>query len=883
MSSPLALRYQPLVVVLLAAVGGILLDRLAGRFVAEQWAAGPNARSAWFGICCAAALSCLLFWWLLWRRFDAGQRKPLRESIAAALLFSSVVLCSAAWHHLRWSLFSEHEIGRFAHPNGEPVCIEAIALDPPEPMPVPPMTPLRAIPLGDRSRINLRVVAIRDETVWRAAAGNCQLIISGGSPRVGAGDRLRVFGRLRRLAPPLNPGQFDYAWHARGDRRLVSLNSGAMEGVSVVDQGSNWSARSLLAEARHVARRIVDRSVGPDRAELAAAILLGDRSGLSRDETEPYLVTGTIHLLVVSGMNVAILAMGLHVLARWGWIERRKGMAIIIGIVAAYALVAGADAPIMRATVTALAWCVAAWTGRRGTGFNALAAAALFVLALNPADLFRAGPLLSFLAVATLMVTYDRAERLRRGRHADRLDQLLAESRPAYFRAISRIVRWNTWVVFTTTVVWLATLPLVLNRFHVLTPIAILISPAVWLFVFVALWSGFGMLFLGGLFPWVGDCFGAVCDASLAGLEAVVHWAESAPAGHMWLPGPPFWWVIFLYAGLLAITLLRQAVPLRWQVAMVCAWVSVGFLPPIVRAATRNSLQGSFLAVGHGTCLVLHGSGGETLLYDAGALSSPEFAAQTVASYLWNRGILRIDGIVLSHTDVDHYNAVPALLDRFRVDAIYMSPLMFQDCGFGEAKPDQALLNPEPQTLTPADGPNALRLAIERAGVPVRQIWAGDRLRLGAHVTMEVLHPPRRGVIGNDNANSITLMVQYDGGRILLPGDLESPGLEDLIAELPRDCDVLLAPHHGSRRSDPPGFAAWSTPEWVVVSGGESDVSAAVRSYELAGADVFHTQRDGAVSFQIDGGQLSLAARHSGRRAMRNRAANSRQGQVAAP
>lgn len=76
---------------------------------------------------------------------------------------------------------------------------------------------------------------------------------------------------------------------------------------------------------------------------------------------------------------------------------------------------------------------------------------------------------------------------------------------------------------------------------------------------------------------------------------------------------------------------------------------------------------------------------------------------------------------------------------------------------------------------------------------------AGDGCRI------EVLHPPRRGVLGSDNANSIVLDIEYQGRRVLLTGDLETPGLDDLLAEAPLDTDVLLAPHHGSAFSDPPG------------------------------------------------------------------------------
>lgn len=93
---------------------------------------------------------------------------------------------------------------------------------------------------------------------------------------------------------------------------------------------------------------------------------------------------------------------------------------------------------------------------------------------------------------------------------------------------------------------------------------------------------------------------------------------------------------------------------------------------------------------------------------------------------------------------------------------------------------------------------------------------------------------------------------------MLLPGDLEKPGLDDLMAELPYDGDVLMAPHHGSRRSDPPGFAAWCTPECVVFSG-DSHVPADVeRTYAETGAQVFTTGKLGTVAFSLDDGPITV-------------------------
>jgi competence protein ComEC len=223
---------------------------------------------------------------------------------------------------------------------------------------------------------------------------------------------------------------------------------------------------------------------------------------------------------------------------------------------------------------------------------------------------------------------------------------------------------------------------------------------------------------------------------------------------------------------------------------------------------------------------------GATLLYDAGSLTSPDWAANAISSCLWFQGIVHLDAVLLSHADADHYNALPALLERFSIGVVCVPPTMFDR---------------EEPALT------ALHDALRKANVPVRETFAGDRLSGGQGCSIEVLHPPRRGVLGSDNANSLVVTIEYEGKRILLPGDLERPGLDDVLAEEPLPCDVLLAPHHGSRGSDPPGLAHWCTPRFVVVSGSlSSNVAQTTATYRDMGAEVLHTAEHGAVTVRLD-------------------------------
>jgi competence protein ComEC len=806
-----------LVIVALTLAAGIALDRTGLPAVALS-----GFLALW--LMAAAGLGA---WWWLWR--DG------HPAISAWLLLAAIAGAGGAWHDLRWNLFPTHDAGRYANLETTPACVRAVVLAAPELVPAPPPTPLRAIPSGERNRVELRLTGIRDGTDWRPAAGRCQLVVDGDLVAAAPGDRVQVFGQLRRPSPPMNPGEHDFAAAARTERRLASLIAGSPDCVTVSDSSSDGPLQRFVVAVRQGGRQVLRTYVGRERSGLAAAILLGDREALPTQEILPFVLTGTVHLLVVSGLNVAVLAAGLYVAMRFGWLPRRLALALIMAIVVAYTIVAGAEPPVLRAAVLVVVVCIGAWSGRRTEAFNSLSAATLVVLAINPSELFQTGTQLSFLCVAVL-IWVGHWQGIPWRFHEDQLDRLIAASRPWYAKTWFELSRWTLLLMLTSGAVWLATVPIVLYRFHVVSPVALLISPVVWLIALVAMWAGFITLVCGSLVPFVAVVAGSVCSVSLDWLVHVVERAESLPGSHFWAPGPTLWWILGFYLGLVAIMLWGRAlVPTRFQVALACLWIVVGLAPPLTRHWMRgDELRCTFLAMGHGTCVVLETPDGQTLLYDAGSLGSPGFATQSVADYLWHRGTTRIDGIILSHADVDHYNAVPGLVDRFHVGAVYVSPMMFDWYG----------------ATGPSAAPQTLRNAIDAAGVPIHEIWAGDRLRIG-DVSIVVFHPPHDGVVGSDNANSLTLAVEYDGRRLLLPGDLETPGLEDVIAELPYDCDVLMAPHHGSQRSDPPGFAAWSVPEWVVVSGGADSDAEVVRTYAASGAKVMNTGRLGAINFAI--------------------------------
>ena len=814
--NPVLPSYCPLILVIAALAAGITIDRYWPLAAVVWWLGGLIALAGWLPL------------WLYGR-----------ERVASTLLLGSALATGGAWHHDYRHHYLEDDIGRMVREEIRPVVVEGVAMNSPRWVPAPPPTAMRIIPKGEEAEVLLWMTAVRDRAAWRPASGWALMRVDGNLQGIRAGDRVRVMALGSQPQSPLNPSEFNYAEYERSRRIGCRLRAIFPESVTLVARGGDWNPRLWLGQVRDRGNQTLRRHITPHRATLAAAVLIGAREQLDPERNEGFLVTGTIHVLSISGLHVGILAAGFWVIFRTGILPRRTTLIAAMLLTIAYACLTDLQPPVVRATILVVAMCLARLIGRQALGFNTLAFAGVVVLALNPASLFLAGPQLSFLAVAAMIVFHNV---LVPPPTTDPLRRLIATTRPWPVRwtKAAGIEVWRVWL--TGAIIFAVSLPLVWKQYNLISAVALILNLLMWVPISIALYAGFGVLLLGSIVPPLGVPCGWLCDGCLAVTEACIDVGRDLPASHWWLPAPPWWWIGAFYS---VIGLFAAFPALRprwhWSAALIGLWSAGALLlsnPTIIHnmGLEPRPLTSHFVAVGHGVGVVVELPDGRTILYDAGKLGSPLGATRPVSSVLWSRGLTHLDAIMISHADADHFNGIPELLDRFSVGVIYVSPYMFE-----RRQPAVA----------------ELMAAIEASGVPLREVRAGDELRSAENLRLRVLHPGRQGAIDDDNANSIVLSIEYAGRRVLLTGDLQTSGLADLMSNEPLDCDVILAPHHGSPRSDPAGFADWSTPQFVVISGARNveDIPTIERvknSYRLRGAEVFHTAEDGCVRFDIE-------------------------------
>ena len=595
----------------------------------------------------------------------------------------------------------------------------------------------------------------------------------------------------------------------------------ARRGVHVVLRGDgNWRVVGRRGGIGGVGDRLrahveatLARGTSGERRRLLAGIVLGEDSDLDRGLRDAFQASGLMHLLAVSGQNVAIVAIGVLFAARILGLGRLVGEALTIVVVLSYALAVGWQPSVVRAavagTLASLAWIVA----RPRDRWHALAVGALVLLVWMPQSALEPGFQLSFAAVATIFLVVPRMSGV-------------PEAYP---------VPRSFWDVLVVAVAC-----------------GLVTAPIVWLhFGRVALWTVPANVAAEPAMP-------PLISLSLAA-AAVEPLSPGVATALAWLAGWCAWWLalvarfvaswpsaqvssplaIAVAAGIVAAVLLVRRLPRYRRPTALVGITSLALTLAVAAWATRappsweppNGLRVTFLDVGQGDSALIEVPGGAVLV-DEGP---PE---ADVAGQLRRLGLRSLTAIVLTHPQRDHIGGAAAVLDRLAVGTVA-----------------------DPGIEAPSADHDAAVAAARRRGVPVVVVHAGELFRVG-RLRLRILWPDDPGLPSEDpNQHAVVALATYGATDVLLTADAES----DVTSRLPlRPVEVLKVAHHGSEDAGLPDLLRVLRPGIAVISVGAHNDYDHPRPETLAalaaqpGLRTFRTDENGRVVVESDGRALTV-------------------------
>lgn len=621
---------------------------------------------------------------------------------------------------------------------------------------------------------------------------------------LGSRDRIEVLVRLRPPNSYRNPGAFDYRRYLEGQGVYWTGSIRNPRLIQVTDRG--WHGGDLL---RHwVTERIASHfEDGSTTQALVLGMVLGQQRRLPADDARKFRSVGLVHLLVVSGFNLALVA----ALALWlgrriplGTYRRTGSLIFALVVIWAYALLVDGQSPVVRATLMASLMLTGNLLDRGYAIWNALAATAIAILIIAPPTLADRSFQFTFLAVLGILLLSLPLIRWALGwvrpatRHLNNPD-LDAHLDPeiADWRVSRRLwCELRGWPLWTATSPWKVglilaealcvtwgvqslLLPLTVESYHQVSALTLPLNVVGALVAACITPMGLILIFLpqplsGGV-SWV---MTRILDLFVWSVDSGIQ----LPGGSLRVPSPPTWiWI--LYA--VVMTALMWALHRRSHSGVITAASLISILTVTIvlgdfspTAPLHPTL--TFIDVGQGDSALIELPDGKRIVVDGGGVFSGGYRSlhetgtfsigeDVVSAYLFSLGLRRLDAIALTHAHHDHMDGLFDLIRNFEIGEVWL--------GNNPVVPRYSELIQE----------------IYQHNIPIRWLAAGDRIG-----PFRVLNPPSNQAPASRvrNDDSLVLMLEWEGSEALLTGDLE----RGLIG-LPDYVDVLKVPHHGSKNT----------------------------------------------------------------------------------
>ena len=664
--------------------------------------------------------------------------------------------------------------------------------------------------------VNLRVRVERLRQVDEQAftqVGGLVLIRTSPDEKFQYGDRISVRGQVQTPTENEDFSYREYLAH-QGIYSTISSND-----ISLVSHGNGNPLLALVYAFRQHALKLVYRLLPDPEASLVAGIILGTQAGIPTGVQEAFRLTGTSHIIVISGFNITIIA-GLFTFLFSHLLGRYKGAIAAAAGIVFYTVLVGANAAVVRAAILGLLALVGHLIGRRQSGLNSLSFAAAVMAIFSPTILWDVSFQLSFAATLGIMlyaepftqVFTNLAARVITQEKAERLAGPVGE----YF--------------FLTLAAQITTLPLMAYYFQrisltalVANPLILPAQPPLMILGGLAVLSGVIFQPLGQLLAWVAWPFAAYTIRMVEWLARIPN--GSIALGQVALPMIlVFYTVLFLVTSAYKritnqITRLAPVIPLTILVGLtVMVWKTASSSPD-------GQLHVSVLDVGTGEAVLIQSPTGRSVLLNGGESTIKLSEAMGRRLSPFNRSL---DWLVVADIDDEDLAGIPGNLERFTPTNVLWA---------GNTYGTQAA--------------SELWSEVSTKSIPRTMMQPGQKLDLGSGVLLEVISTDARGAV---------LLLEWDRFRMLLPLGMDFGALESLQENSTiRNLSALLLAESGYAPLNPRELITWLRPQVALLSvaaGDRTGLPSPETLEALEGHNLLRTYQNGWIEIKTYGIQM---------------------------
>ena len=705
----------------------------------------------------------------------------------------------------------------------------------------------------DKTKLYILSERIAENNKTIPINGRLLLTVKGKNEHLNYGDRLRFSARIRNPRNFNNPGGFDYKTHLALKGILVTASIKDGREIAKIKETSLHPILKIVEKYRTQIREFLSVNLHSPAAEIAKALILGEKGEIPKELRERFSAAGVAHILAISGLHCGIIALVCFFLIKnilkcstrlilSTDISKVSAFVTLIPVIT-YCFIAGHGVATIRATIMVITYLTAIIIGREEDLWNTLAVAAFLILVFSPSSLFDISFQLSFISVVSILYLTPRFSTPLFQHSQDPL-----EPPPPWWK---KIIRRITLFLIVTISAIIGTAPLAAFYFNRFSPWGFLtnlvIIPLVgFLVVPLGLLASFFLFLYQPLAIFTVNIVQPLIMISIS----VVELFNQLPYADYRTATPTLLEIILFYLALFLLLNIRKSKKIRYGLALVIIvivfnqafWYYQNNLSPLLRITSID--------VGQGESTLIQFPKGATMLIDGGGFYDNSFdvGGLVVAPVIWKKKIKKIDYLVLSHPHPDHLNGLVSIARIFKVkevwtngEKVYTEPFQEFEKIISEKKIKHIQIDREHPDL----------------------ILNG--------VQIEFLHPPKTAChdrstgyhSGTNNHSMVTKLTFKDIG-MLFTGDIYQEVERELInTKTDLKTTILKVPHHGSATSSSLPFLKKVQPQIAIFSLGFKNIfnlpsHKVIERYQEQGCQIFRTDQDGAITIETDGTGINI-------------------------
>lgn len=659
-------------------------------------------------------------------------------------------------------------------------------------------------------------------------------------PNVKIGNIIKVRGKLRQFEEAANKGNFDSRKYYLSLGFYGKIEAGTIEVINSDYSGIRQGLYELRMEIIERLEKLCSDNNGifsiiNNKNGIIGAIILGDKTDIDSDIKELYSVSGIAHILAISGLHISFIGMAIYRLLRRRF-RFLFSAAVSIPVVLSFGIMSGFGISTIRAIIMFILKIIGEVLGRKYDAITAISLAGLVLLVQNPFVVCNSGFQMSFGAIIAIVLILPIVEEILN------TDNKIIKVLSANFTislVMNPILAWNYYE--------LPTFSFLLNIVVVPLMSVVIVSSIAGIFCSCIMF-GFGKAVI---FPGCGilELYTFLCN--------IINKISVASI----VVGQPKVTIIIVYYAILLVALFglknirtkytrvekerniikketglvlekkaKKERRIKGQNVKLRLACIVGFLllNCLIYYIPNTGFYITFINVGQGDGILIHGDNGTKVMVDGGSTSEKQVAKNCIVPYLKAEGIGTIDYSIITHTDKDHISGILEILENNNSNRIRIKNLVMPDINMKD------------------DTYNELIEKAKLKKINVLYIKKGDTLSLGKTI-IKCIYPETTTTASDKNDYCTVLSVKNKTSKILLTGDISKEIEEKIKDDIEENYTVLKVAHHGSNYSSSEKFLKKVNPKYSIISVGKNN------SYGHPGNETMERLRkQGGVIYRTD-------------------------------